>query len=428
MHKLVALPYAIAGRAARLAVTLTPPGSSKLRRALAGRRGVVRRIERWADENRDPERKLLWIHAPSVGEGLQAAPVLEWFREHQPEVQLVYTHYSPSAESFARGLNVDFADYMPLDVAGDVRRVIRALEPSALVFSKLDVWPVLCREAKKAGVKLGMISATLADDSTRRGRLARALLTDAYGAMSLVGAVSDEDAQRLVALGVPFEALRLTGDTRYDQVWTRAQEVDRSKPPLSTLASSRPTVVAGSTWPADERALTRAWSQVMRAIPGVRLILAPHEPTPEHLEPLVEWAANSRLSHAPVDTATSETDVVFVNRVGILGDLYALADASVVGGGFHDEGLHSVLEPAAFGSPVIFGPISTNRDARALTMAGGAVAVPGADALANAIIRWLSDCTVRDVDGGKARTVVQRGAGATGRSALLVKMLLGIST
>src|SRR4029077_4718277 len=121
----------------------------------------------------------LWMHAPSVGEGLQARPVLELARMRRPDLQLAYTHFSPSALGFARTLDVDFRDYLPFDTPGDARVVLDALRPTALVFSKLDVRPVLTREARARGVLLGIISATPSRGSSRRSRTAGVLLRDA---------------------------------------------------------------------------------------------------------------------------------------------------------------------------------------------------------------------------------------------------------
>ena len=103
------------------------------------------------------------MHAPSVGEGLQARPVLQLARTKRPDVQLAYTFFSPSAASFARGLDVDFADYLPFDTQGDADAALDALRPRALIFSKLDVWPILAAAAGRRRVALGLTSATLAD-------------------------------------------------------------------------------------------------------------------------------------------------------------------------------------------------------------------------------------------------------------------------
>jgi hypothetical protein len=138
--------------------------SKKLARGLDGRRGLTERLTAWAASQRDPKRPLVWMHAPSVGEGLQAKPVLETLRAEHPDWQLAFTFFSPSAERLAKNLPVDIADYLPLDRPTDVNAVLDALQPTALVFSKLDVWPQLTLAAARRGVKLGLISATVSID------------------------------------------------------------------------------------------------------------------------------------------------------------------------------------------------------------------------------------------------------------------------
>jgi 3-deoxy-D-manno-octulosonic-acid transferase len=332
MNPLLRLAYAAAGETARALAAVTPPGDSKLARTLRARRGIRARYAAWSASQRDAGRALLWMHAPSVGEGLQARPVLQRLRAVRPDLQLAYTHFSPSAEAFARGLDVDFADYLPFDTPADARAALDALRPTALVFSKLDVWPALAREAAARRVRLGLISATLAAGSSRRSGVAAALLRDAYARLDAVGAIDQNDAERLVALGVRRDVITVTGDTRYDQVWTRARQADRGSALLAPLASSRPTLVAGSTWPADERVLLTAWTALRRAHHDVRLVIAPHEPTEAHLTPIEAWGAAERLATARLSAPGAGTaDVVVVDRVGVLGDLYALADAAFVG-------------------------------------------------------------------------------------------------
>jgi 3-deoxy-D-manno-octulosonic-acid transferase len=218
----------------------------------------------------------------------------------------------------------------------------------------------------------------------------------------------------------------VTGDTRFDQVWARAISVDRDGPIIAPLRSERATLVAGSTWPADERPLLAAWLELRARIPTARLIIAPHEPTPAHLAPITRWCHESGLRCASLgDDSAGASDVVLVNRVGVLGDLYAVADVAYVGGGFHSAGLHSVLEPAAFGAPVLFGPRWTNsRDARLMLDAGAAVSCADTRALETALGDWLGDAASRRAAGDAARAVVQSGLGAAQRSYELVAALM----
>ena len=406
---------------------IAPAGRSKLLRSLRARRGVLKRFREWAAQHREYSRPLLWIHAPSVGEGLQARPVLERLRASRSDVQLVYTHFSPSAASLASRLDVDFHDYLPFDATNAAHAVLEALRPTALVFSKLDVWPTLTREADASEVRLGLISATLSRDSSRRKSFAAAMLRDAYARLDAVGAIDPADAERLAHLGVRRNVIEVTGDTRYDQVWARVAAVDRAGPLLAPLGSERPTLVAGSTWPADDRVLLPAWAMVRHDLPTARLVIAPHEPNDAHVRALEQWAEQSRLTSARLSASVSPTaDVIIVDRVGVLGELYALADVAFVGGGFHAAGLHSVIEPAAFGAPVIFGPRwRMSRDAALLLNAGAAADAEDVTALAARLREWLTSSEARRTAGVKALEIVRSGLGAAERSVALVSRLLG---
>jgi 3-deoxy-D-manno-octulosonic-acid transferase len=426
MNPALALAYEGAARLARALASVAPRSHHKLLATFAERRGL---LYRYAAFQRDATRPLLWMHAPSVGEGLQARPVLQLARAQRPDLQLAYTYFSPSARSFANGLDVDFRDALPFDATSDMRAALAALAPSALVFSKLDVWPTLAREATRRGTRLGLVSATLAESSSRRSPLASALLRDAYARLERVGAISADDDDRLVALGVPSARNTVTGDTRYDQVGARAQAVNRRSELLAPLAApERFTLVAGSTWPADEAPLLAAWSRIARrhAAKKPRLIIAPHEPTPAHLAPIEQWASSEGLRATRLGAPSrADADVVVVDRVGVLGDLYALADAAFVGGGFHAAGLHSVLEPAAFGAPVLFGPRHhASRDAKLLLDADAAVSANDDSHLEKTIDRWLTTPDARRVAGDAAKAVVHRGLGAAERSWTLVQDLL----
>jgi 3-deoxy-D-manno-octulosonic-acid transferase len=426
MNPLLRALYGGAGQLARAATAIGAPGQGKLARTLAARRDLLDRYRAFAQQGRDRTRPLLWFHAPSVGEGLQATPVMSRVREGYPDIQLAYTHFSPSAEAFAKRTGADFSDSLPFDIASDMRAAIDALRPSAVIFSKLDVWPVLVEEAVRQRVPLAMISATLAQQSGRRGRIASAISRDAYAALHAVGAIDERDAARLVQLGVRGSAIRVTGDTRYDQVWARAQTAMTTAPWLSRFRETpRVTLVAGSTWPADDAVLLPAWRELATRWPGaLRLIIAPHEPTNAHLAPIESWASHSALRCARLDAAhDAAADVVLVDRVGVLGDLYAVADAAYVGGGFHAAGLHSVIEPAAFGAPVLFGPQHlASRDAELLLRDEGAVAVRDATQLADVLSAWLdpADPARRRAAGAIARAQVARGVGAADRATELV--------
>jgi 3-deoxy-D-manno-octulosonic-acid transferase len=426
MHPLVRVPYAAAGALTRLLVRAAPAGESKILKAMNARRGIVERYHRWALAGRDPSRRLLWIHAPSVGEGLQALPVIQRYRANHPDTQLVYTFFSPSAEQFAKTVGADFCDYLPFDTSIEADEVIDLIRPSVLVFSKLDVWPMLVSHAVEHKVKLGLLSATVPESSRRRSPLALLALRDAYASLDGVGAISPSDAERLLAMGVRGDRITITGDTRYDQVWARATAPRKSRDEVvARYRDDRATLVAGSTWPSDEQRLLPAWLQLRKQVDGARLIIAPHELSAKHLDGIERWAHESSLSLSRTSEQTARpTDVLLVDQYGILGDIYALADAAYVGGGFQDAGLHSLLEPAAFGVPVLIGPRHTdNRDARLLVAGGGAVRCPGPGDISARLLAWFRNPGVHERASRGARRVVEAGLGAADRSLELVESL-----
>ncbi|HVH12849.1 MAG TPA: glycosyltransferase N-terminal domain-containing protein, partial [Longimicrobium sp.] len=255
------------------------------------------------------------------------------------------------------------------------------------------------------------------------------LLAPAYRRLDVVAAISPDDAERFGALGVPADRRSVMGDARFDQVWARAQAVDLASPLLRSLGGfTGTTLVAGSTWPADEEQLVPAIAAARNAGHPLRVILVPHEPTPAHLAALegrlgAHGIASVRLSRVEEGTAPGET--IVVDRVGVLGDLYALADVAYVGGGWGTAGLHSVLEPAAFGAPVLFGPLHANaREAADLIAAGGAFELAAGDAVDGRLAPLLRDSGARHAAGNAARAYVQANLGAAERGSRIIERLL----
>ncbi len=437
--------YRLAWRAARPLAAPLARTRGKLGGALRGRLGAVRALAGWAGRSRDVARPLVWFHAASVGEGRQAEAVLLRLRSARPSWQLAYTFSSPSAERWAHSLPVDVAGYVPFDTVGDTRAALEAVRPTAIVFSATDVWPELVRQASARNVGLGVVSATLAPTSSRLGSAARGLLSGAYGALDRVGAIDAADAAALGRLGVESARIVITGDTRHDAAHARIAALAPDAPLLATLRGDgpdpRPIVVAGSTWPSDERVLMPALMGAHRSGARFRLVVAPHEPTVDHLQALeakirycmppemrlvrlstlLAPGDGQPLATGSVASGHGAWDVVIVDRVGVLAELYAAAAVAFVGGGFHGKGLHSVIEPAAAGVPVLFGPgWRGSRDARLLLDAGGALAARDRVELAAGLSRWLQDETARTVAAAAARAVVERGRGAADRSLQLV--------
>jgi 3-deoxy-D-manno-octulosonic-acid transferase len=425
------LAYRVFARAATGLVPLAGLANPRIARSHESRRGTADRLIAWASASRDASRPLVWFHASSAGEGLQAESVLLRVRARHPDWQFVFTHYSPSAEPLARRLPVDFADYLPYDLPGEADRVLDAMAPSSLVFAKLDLWPEWATRAARRGTNVALVAATVRPGSGRLRWPVRAALAPGYAAVAAAGAISRGDAERLAQLGVRPERIRVTGDARFDSVLDRVAGV-RAEDPLIRLGNGAPTLVAGSTWPGDERVLLDAFARLHVHRPEARLILAPHEPKVAHLEPIERAASRLGLPAAVrLSAAAGPVPFLLVDRVGVLATLYGAGSMAYVGGGFGRAGLHSVLEPAAWGLPVAFGPRwQESRDAGLLLEAGGGESLPafGTEEAGEALHAlwndWIQDEARRSAQGRKARWVVEEGRGAADASAAMVEELV----
>jgi 3-deoxy-D-manno-octulosonic-acid transferase len=365
--------------------------SPKLRAGFAQRRGIWQRLERQRTQ-RDPARPLLWFHVASAGEFLQMEPLLRRARERGAQLAVTVTSVSGVRwlERIAPWPETVWADLLPWEGAGAAVRLYDALRPSAVVYVQADLWPGLLWEGARRNIPQVLLAARLNPASGRaRSRLLRWFYRDLYARLAAILAATDDDLAALRSLVPGHPALRMGGDPGMETVLRRLDETPLPSYPAGT--DSQPVLVAGSTWPPDEALLHSALRAVRRELPGLRLVLAPHEPLDERLaalEALWRDAGTERLTRFEARPA-APPPVLLVDRVGRLAGLYRLGTLAYVGGAF-TTGVHNVAEPAAAGLPVLFGPRYRNSAAARLLLEGGlATVVPDAASLAAALLSLL---------------------------------------
>jgi 3-deoxy-D-manno-octulosonic-acid transferase len=405
----------------RLGLLLGSLINAKIRRGLKGRRGLFVRLaaEAAAFSGRSPR---FWIHTSSMGEFEQAKPVIAELRSRFPGAFIAVSFFSPSGYENVRSFpGADLLTYIPFDSRKNADRFLSILRPDAGVVVRHDIWPNHVRELKRRGVPGFLINFSQRPRPPLRFPGTVSLLRACVLPFDRVLAVSAETADVSVRLGLTSVRPEVAGDTRYDQVVRRTENAETVAGPIRPLKGDRFGIVFGSTWPTDEAVMT----PVLKALAGrgrrVWSVWVPHEPTARHLEN-VEFQCGQaglrsvRLSALPA-APPEPFDVLLVDRIGILAGLYAVADAAFVGGGF-GPGVHSVLEPAAFGVPVFFGPRCRNSfEAGQLESRGGGFSVRDADEFLARLLPMIEDGTRLKRAGAEALALVRENLGATGRIA-----------
>jgi len=406
-------------------------GPSKLATGIRERTDAHAMLAEWAREHRKPGAPFLWLHAPSVGEGLQAKVALEALLAKRKDLQATFTYFSPSARALAGSMPVQVSGPLPWDVRDDMDELLELLTPDLVAFTKTEVWPGLTAAAVRRETPVVLIAATLPQGARRLRGAARVFLRPTFSSLTRVFAISSEDGDRFRRLGVPSDRVVVTGDPGVDSAQRRVRGADTRASHLAPFVHDpRPTLVAGSTWGPDEMALIPAVERVREQSPRMRLVIAPHEPLEPHLLKLetalrISGMRSARLSQVEESGRVEGVDAVVVDRVGVLAELYAIGSFAFVGGGFGRAGLHSVLEPAAAGIPSLFGPrYGNSRAAGELLELGGARCVRTREELTLQLTHWVRDERRALEAGERASKYIERHRGAAERTADAMRAFL----
>lgn len=301
--------------------------------------------------------KPFWIHAAS-GEIEYAKPVMRELKRRFPEIPILVTYSSPSAKAILEKIpEIDHWMPVPWEWSTSVQKFISHLNPRALLFARTDVWPVLTNTVAKNKIPMILFSATFAENSSRLKGFGGALNGHAFNQLQAIHCVSTEDQSNVESLKLTAP-IYVSGDTRFEQVFYRLAHPKTLKNNLMP-APEEFIFIAGSTWPEDERVLLPALSQMQGVF--LKSIIAPHEVGEEHLLNLEEQITALGMKSVRYTEASEwkADEVLIIDRVGILAELYTWADVAFIGGSFKKQ-VHSVMEALAAGLPVLVGPHHKN--------------------------------------------------------------------
>ena len=376
----------------------------------------------------------IWIHAVSVGEALTARALAADLKARYPRLRLFLSTTTMAGQQVARRnvSQVDGVFYFPFDWTFIVRRTLRIVRPRLFIMMETEIWPNLLHECRRRGVKTVMINGRISSRSYPRYRLIRPFFRRVLADVDRFCMQSEESARRIIELGADPAHVTVTGSLKFDSLELPVAAA-HGRPRERVLRffrvpAGRTVIVAGSTMRGEEPAVLRAFRGVKTAAPNALLVLAPRHPERfAEAEKLArdEAFVTVRRSELPID-AEPRADVVVLDTIGELAQLYQIATAVFVGGSLADHGGHNILEPAVFGKPIVFGPHMQNftEIADAFVSNAAAVQVSSERGLDEALIALVTDPVRRARLGAAARALVEANRGAKTKTLGVVGDLL----
>jgi len=379
----------------------------------------------------------IWIHAVSVGEALTARALAADLKARYPRLRLFLSTTTLAGQQVARaslGPVVDAVFYFPFDWAFIVRRTLNLVKPRLFIMMETDIWPNQLRVCRKRGVKTIVINGRISSRSYPRYQMIRPFFRRVLADVDRFCMQSEESARRLMNLGAEPSRVSVTGSLKFDSLEVPpAAGTVHGKPRdrllrFFRISGNRTVIVAGSTMRGEETAVLRAFARVKATRSHALVILAPRQPERfAEVERLARDAGfvTARRSELPID-AEPRADVIVLDSIGELAQIYQVATAVFVGGSLADHGGHNILEPAIFGKPVIFGPYMQNfkEIAEAFLANGAAIQVRSDRELDETILALVRDPVHRARLGAAARALVEANRGAKGKTLAVIGELL----
>lgn len=427
------LLYNIAIALYRFTISVASLFNAKAKKWVEGRKDIFDKISAVNTSSLSTSgHKLVWFHCASLGEFEQGRPLIEKLKSQNEKLKIVLTFFSPSGYEIRKNYPMaDYIFYLPADSKKNAEKFISAVNPSLAIFIKYEFWFHYLKTLKKRNIPVFLISAHFRTEQhffKWYGSWFRKMLK-----MFTHIFVQNESSKKLLEK-FNIQNATVSGDTRFDRVSetvARAEEI----PLIAKFSQGKKILIAGSTWPEDEKIISALpWvngGQVSDRIflrKGIKLIIAPHEIHPGHVNSIVQLFSRTKvLKFSEANEQNVESaDILIIDNIGLLSRLYRYGDIAYIGGAF-GKSLHNILEPAAFGLPVLFGPNHFKFwEAAALIDKGGAFSVNDSEELESKINFLLQDEMIVRIASEMSRNFVRSNIGAAGRILEPVKAILGV--
>ena len=410
----------------------------KYRKGILERFGFIdkEKIRRLSIGDAGKSGKVVWFHAVSVGETKAALPLLKRFKERWPDVKVIFSTVTNTGNTVAMREGAQWMDsliYFPLDFYWVVSRVVERLGPDAFVVVEKEIWPNILRVFKKNKTPVLVINGVISDRSFKRYSFFEFFFRRIFGNISYFLSQTEQDRSRAVDLGVEPARCLVAGNIKFDITpaeWP-AEERGAFISGLNIKDSDK-IIVAGGTQASKEVIILDTFKRLKQEFPGLRLIIAPRHPERfKDVEKLISEKCLSVIRRSTVSSASNlqpptSYDVILLDTIGELCNIYSLATAAFVGGTLVDTGGHNLMEPAFYRKPVVYGPYLRGylEMAEMLEKAGGGIRVNNGEGLFIKLRDLLNDKISRENTGMAAYGIVESNRGATEKCLKVLEGLL----
>lgn len=376
----------------------------------------------------------VWFHAVSVGEVLLLKPVLTRIRMYRPDWECVVSVTTQSGMEVATKTYPDLkVFYFPFDFSWAIRRALKRIQPRMIVLAELELWPNLISLAHRRGVKLALMNGRLSERSFKGYKRIRFLVKHWLAKLHLIAMQNQVYADRILALGAPANRVHVTGSVKFDGVYGdrenfKTMQLARQLGLEEIEGERKPLIfIAGSTQEPEEQLALDIYKRAKPIFPELRLILVPRHPERfDAVAKLIHQAGLPLQRRSQVMPGLSfDEAVILVDTMGELNAVWGLADVAFVGGSLCDRGGQNMIEPAAYGASVLFGPNVWNFQdvVDRLLENQAAIQVQNGLELETQVLRLLGDETSRHDLGIKASQFVLSQHGAADRTLYLLQSL-----
>jgi len=374
---------------------------------------------------------VIWIHAVSVGETVAASPVVQEIKRKYPDYAIVFSTVTDTGQNMAHKIikEADAFIYFPLDLSIIIKKVLKKINPKLVIIMETELWPNFIKEADRQHISVVLANGRISDNSARTYKYLGPYLKDMLKSIDIYAMQSDQDVSYILNLGADKEKVFNTGNTKLDQNYSLVS--DEQKELFYNkfkIAKGQPVLVVGSTHPNEEEQFIEVFKELKQDFNNLLMILAPrHINRTSEIEEIYSKAGIKTIRRTKIDKRKDEP-VIFLDTIGELAKIYSIADIVFIGGSLIEKGGHNILEPAAHGKLVLFGPYMFNfkESTRLLLEEDAAIQVKDTKELVEKIKTFLENPRLLSMYTERTRSILESNKGASLKTMKLLKKKLEV--